>query len=99
MSFGYEKGTLPVLVNTDLFLLPSKEGANVVTFGRRPERLAGWVWPNNTERLLAGTSFVVDEPTGGGHVILFADDVNFRRIWHGPTRLFLNAVLFAPTLR
>jgi hypothetical protein len=98
MSYGYEQPTLPVLVNTDLFLRPSKEGANVVTFGRDMARLSGFVWPNNTEVLLKDSVYLVDEPTGKGHVIVFADDPNFRRIWRGTTRLFLNALIFAPSL-
>jgi len=98
MSYGYERPTLPVLVNTDLFLRPSKSGANVVTFGNDMAKLSGFVWPNNTEKLLKGTAYVVDEPTGRGHVVVFADDPNFRRIWRGTTRLFLNAIIFAPSL-
>lgn len=36
---------------------------------------------------------------GRGHVILFADDPNFRLVWPRLTRLFLNAVFLAPSLR
>jgi hypothetical protein len=96
MSYGYDAPTLAVLVNSDLFLRPSEEGANVVTFGPDMKRLSGFVWPGNTERLLEGTAYVIDEPTGGGHVILFAEDVLFRRLWHSANRLFLNAVILAP---
>ena len=38
----------------------------------------------------------VDEPTGRGHVVLFAEDPNFRAIWRSTTRLFFNSFLFQP---
>jgi hypothetical protein len=96
MSYGYDRDHMPVPVNTDLFLRPSEEGANVVTFPRDLVRLSGFVWPRNTLQLLRGTAYVVEEPTGSGHVVLFAEDVLFRRIWHGLDVLFLNTLVFAP---
>jgi hypothetical protein len=96
MSYGYEDDFIPVPVNTDAFLRPSDDGANVVSFPTNLERLSGFVWPRNTLQLLRGTSYVVSEPVGDGHVILFAEDVLFRRLWRGLDRLFLNSVVFAP---
>ncbi|MGB5039015.1 MAG: M14 family metallopeptidase [Blastocatellia bacterium] len=96
MSFGYEEKSLFVPVNTDLFLRPSKDGANVVGFPKNAKVVSGFIWPKNTEQLLAGTSYVVDEPTGGGHVILFTEDVTFRRLWRGLDRLLINGFLFGP---
>jgi hypothetical protein len=56
------------------------------------------VWPNNTEPLVAGTSWLIEEPTGGGHVVVFAAEPNFRYIWHSTTRMFLNSLIYAPTI-
>jgi hypothetical protein len=98
MTYGYDNDHIAVPVNTDLFLTPSKEGANAITFAKDLRRLSGFVWPKNTLQLLRGTAYVVDEPTEAGHVILFADDVTFRRLWPGLNRLFVNAVLFGPSL-
>ena len=61
----------------------------------RPLHVAGFIWPT-TESLLRGTSYVIDEPTGRGHVVLFAEDPNFRAIWRSTTRLFFNSFLFQP---
>jgi hypothetical protein len=96
LSYGYDRDTLPVPVNTDFFLRPSKDGANVLTFPKDVVRLAGFIWPKNTTQLLGGTAYLVDEPTGRGHVILFSEDVGFRRIWRGLDRFIYNALLFAP---
>ncbi|HYP52456.1 MAG TPA: hypothetical protein VEQ42_02890, partial [Pyrinomonadaceae bacterium] len=97
LTYGYEQTTLPVLVDSGYFFRPSKEGTNAVVFdagGRAPLRLAGFIWPGNTEQLLRGTSYVIEEPTGAGHVVLYAEDPNFRAIWRSTTRLFFNSFLF-----
>ncbi|HZI18121.1 MAG TPA: M14 family zinc carboxypeptidase [Pyrinomonadaceae bacterium] len=100
LTYGYEATTLPVLVDSAYFFRPSKEGTNAIIFSPdagQPLHIAGFVWPT-TERLLRGTSYVVDEPTGRGHVVLYAEDPNFRAIWRSTTRLFFNSFLFQPVL-
>ncbi len=99
LTFGYEAEHLPVLVNGARFLTRSRDGANVVTFEGKELHVSGFVWPNNTVELLSGTAYLIHEPTGRGHVILYAQDPNFRLFWHSLTRLFLNSLLFAPSLR
>ncbi|MCS6818157.1 MAG: M14 family zinc carboxypeptidase [Blastocatellia bacterium] len=99
LTFGYDAEHLPVLVNGARFFTRSRDGANVVTFEGKELHLSGFIWPNNTVELLSGTAYLIHEPTGRGHVILYAQDPNFRLFWHSLTRLFLNSVLFAPSLR
>ena len=100
LSYGYDSDTMVVMMDGDEFLLPSKEGANVVAFTAEGDlNVAGFVWPDNTEVLLRGTSYLIDEPTGRGHVIMFAGDPNYRFLWRASTQLFLNSILFAPSLR
>ena len=103
LTYGYERDTLPVLVDTDQFLTPTRRGANLLTFPAAegnasppPLRLAGFVWPDNTERLLRGTAAMIEEPLGDGHVILTANGPSFRLLWRSTTRLWLNGVLYAP---
>ncbi|HEV2863742.1 MAG TPA: M14 family zinc carboxypeptidase [Pyrinomonadaceae bacterium] len=98
LTYGYEEQTLPVLIDSAYFFRPSKEGTNAAVFPEdpaRPLRVAGFVWPT-TEQLLRGTSYVIEEPTGRGHVVLYAEDPNFRAIWRSTTRLFFNSFLFQP---
>jgi hypothetical protein len=98
LTYGYEQDKLPVLIDSAYFFRPSKEGTNAVVFaGAGPLRVAGFTWPGNTERLLRGTAHVIDEPVGRGHVVLFAEDPNFRGFWRATTRLFFNSFLFVPT--
>jgi hypothetical protein len=97
LTAGYDAPRLTVMVEGDLFLKPSKEGANVATFPATGKLVrAGFTWPDNTERLLRGTSFLIDEPTGRGHVILFTNEPMFRGWWRALDRLVLNAILLGP---
>jgi len=94
LTAGYDAPRLTVLLQGDLFLHPSKEGANVAVFPTTgPLVRAGFTWPNNTERLLRGTSLLIDEPTGGGHVVLFTNEPMFRGWWRSLDRLVLNALI------
>jgi hypothetical protein len=100
LTYGYEDQKLPVLLDSAYFFRPSKEGTNAVVFTTergQPLRVAGFVWPDNTERLLRNTAYVIDEPTGRGHVVLFAEDPNYRGIWRATSRLFFNSFLFTST--
>ncbi|HEX8163264.1 MAG TPA: M14 family zinc carboxypeptidase [Pyrinomonadaceae bacterium] len=100
LTYGYEDQKLAVLIDSAYFFRPSKEGTNAVVFTTergRPLRVAGFIWPDNTERLLRDTAYVIDEPTGRGHVVLFAEDPNYRGIWRATTRLFFNSFLFTST--
>ncbi|MBI1796967.1 MAG: hypothetical protein HYR74_07935 [Candidatus Eisenbacteria bacterium] len=97
LGFGIGEGRLPVLMQGRLFLKPSKEGSNPLKFDRRPLTLTGWTWPE-TERRLEGTAYAVDEPNGGGHVIMMAGSPAFRLFWRSTERVLLNAVIYAPSL-
>ena len=107
LTYGYERDTVPVLVDTDQFLTLTKRGANVLTFPAAPAgnphpaplRLAGFIWPDNTEKLIRGTAAVIEEPVGEGHVILTANGPSFRLLWHSSTRLWLNGLLYAPAMQ
>jgi hypothetical protein len=97
LTYGLEQNDLPVVLASGYFFRYSKEGSNAIVFDakpKRPLRLSGFIWPGNTERLLAGTSYIIDEPNGSGHVILFAEEPFFRGIFRTTTRPFFNSILF-----
>lgn len=97
LTYGLETENLPVLLASGYFFRPSKEGANALVFEPNPKQplaVSGFVWEGNTERLLKGTAYLIDEPTGGGHVILFAEEPFFRGIFRSTTRPFFNSILF-----
>jgi hypothetical protein len=98
LTSGFANQRLTVLLDGSTFLTLSKEGANVGVFPRAGTmHRAGFVWPENTERLLRNTAMLIEEPTGGGHVVLFANEPLFRAWWHALDRLVLNAIVLGPS--
>lgn len=97
LAFGYAAEDV-VMHNSAYIFKPSREGTHVVSYAKEKLLLSGFVWPD-TEKRLSSSPYLIDENVGRGHVILFADDPNFRLVWPRLTRLFLNAVFFAPSLR
>jgi hypothetical protein len=97
LNYGVNKNEVPVLIASGYFFRYSKEGTNSLVFDAAPKKpltVSGFVWDGNTERLLAGTSHVIDESQGSGHVILFGEDPFFRGMTRSLTRQFFNSVLF-----
>ena len=99
LTLGYEQDQLPVFLDGSTFWKPSKGGANPVVFSGDSLTLAGFTWPDNTERLLKGTAWAVVENQGSGRVVLFLGDPLFRAFWRGTARLVSNAILIGPNRR
>ena len=99
LTLGYEQSQLPVFLDGSTFWKPSKGGANPVAFTGDSLVLSGFVWPDNTERLLKGTAWAVVENQGDGRVVLFLGDPLFRAFWRGTARLVTNAILIGPNRR
>ena len=97
LNYGVNKNEVPVLLASGYFFRYSKEGTNAMVFdasGKKPLTVSGFVWEGNTEELLKGTSYAIDESMGGGHVVLFAEDPFYRGMTRSITRPFFNSVLF-----
>ncbi len=97
LTYGLEQDELPVLLASGFFFRYSKEGSNALVFDAKPAKpltISGFVWEGNTENLLKGTAYVIDEANGAGHVILFAEEPFFRGIFRSTTRPFFNSILF-----
>ncbi len=96
LTSGYDRDQLPVFLNTSTLLKPSEKGANPVVFTGSDLTLAGFTWPNNTEKYLRGSVWAAVESVGQGTVVIFADDPLFRGFWRGTAKLVTNAILFGP---
>jgi hypothetical protein len=97
LTYGIEQNELPVLLASGYFFRYSKEGNNALVFEaspRKPLTISGFTWEGNTERLLSGTAYIIDEPMGSGHVILFAEEPFFRGLFRSTTRPFMNSIMF-----
>jgi hypothetical protein len=97
LTHGYDDPRVTVMLEGATFLKLSREGANVGVFPSSGTlHRAGFVWPGNTERLLRGTAFLIEEPVGDGHVVVFANEPLFRGWWRALDRLVMNAIVLGP---
>ena len=98
LTFGFEQQRVTVMMAGNDFYKLSKQGTNVGVFPTTGLlKRAGFTFPDNTERLLKGTAFLIHEKVGGGHLVAFANDPMFRAWWRSLDRLVMNAVLLGPT--
>jgi hypothetical protein len=97
LSAGYEGETIAVLASGSSFPKVRKEGGAVVKFAADDTKklLTGWSWGEESEKALKDTVWMHDEPTGQGHIIWFAEDINDRAMWPGVNKLFLNSLILA----
>lgn len=94
VTFGMERQRLPVLVGGSSVYSISKDGGNVAVFPTSGTlRRGGFTFPENSERLLRGSAFVVQERVGRGNVVMFTNDPMFRGWWRALDRMVLNALL------
>jgi len=92
LAFGYHDNSIPVYKNNTVWLAPSKnEYATVAKYSKNPH-IDGFITKKNMEDYLKPSASLIVSKVGGGRVILFADNPNFRGSWYGTNRLFLNAI-------
>jgi hypothetical protein len=99
LTIGSTESDLPVPIQGKGFLQLSALGQNPIVFDTGSVlRVGGFFWPDNSERWLADSAYVVIEPHGKGQVIAFTQDPNYRLAWRSTSRFFSNALLLGPTL-
>lgn len=94
LTLGLTQQRIPVLVGGSNFYTLSKDGGNVAVFPTTGTlRRGGFVFPDNSERLLKGSTFITQERVGSGNLVMFTSDPMFRGWWRALDRLVLNAML------
>jgi hypothetical protein len=88
--FGCGDGPLYVLATNEQAFDPDS-GQVAAIFTIQP-KAAGFVGSDAASRL-AGQAFAVTERIGRGRAVLFSEDPNFRLVWQGLSKAFLNALL------
>ena len=96
LGFGYE-GEARVLKITNRALELGPPGTNVAWFTSSP-KVSGYASARDVAHL-AERPFLVDQPMGRGHVVLYVEDPNFRLFWYGLNKLFLNSLYFLASPR
>lgn len=99
LAFGYHDTSIPVYKNNTVWLAPSKNAyATVAKYSDDPH-IDGFVTKKNMEENLKPSASLIVSKLGGGRVVLFADNPNFRGSWYGTNRLFLNALFLGDKIR
>jgi hypothetical protein len=96
LTFGVPRPPAVLVEGSDAFLPVAHKVDNILTIDPKDPLISGVAWTESLERI-KGSVYVVSEPFGGGQVITFADDPNYRLFWRGTLPIFLNAVLYGPS--
>jgi hypothetical protein len=99
LGFGYRDTKIPVYKNNTVFMAPSKNAYATVAKYSKDAHIDGYISSTNYEELLKPSASLIVSRLGGGRVILFADNPNFRGSWYGTNRLFLNALFLGNKIR
>lgn len=95
LCFGYTRPLLPVFKSTTSVAVMDQDiYSNPAVYTSDP-LLSGYCTPNNIERIKNSPFASVHS----GRVVSLYDNTNFRAIWYGTSRIFLNAVFFGQIIR
>lgn len=93
LAYGYNRDTIKVFRGHEIFVkIADNPYATPVRYTDEP-LASGYISDENLEKL-RGTAAVIVTDLGDGKVITMTDNPNFRAIWFGTTKLFMNAVFF-----
>ncbi|MEN8248595.1 MAG: M14 family zinc carboxypeptidase [Bacteroidota bacterium] len=92
LAFGYHDKNIPVYRNSNVWLAPSKSAYSTVAKYTDNPHIDGFITDENLNKFLKPSASLIVSSVGGGRVIMFADNPNFRGSWYGTNRLFLNAI-------
>jgi len=99
LAFGYRDKKIPVYKNNTVWLRPSKNEYATVTQYSKDALVDGFITKKNTEEFLNHSASLLVSKLGGGRVVMFADNPNFRGSWYSTNRLFLNAIFLGDKIR
>ncbi len=97
LFYGYSSENIPIFRNTEDFMLKASGSySNPMVYTDNP-LLSGYI-SNENLNLLKNSSGVGISSFGKGKIIGFTDNLNFRAIWYGTNKIFMNAIFFGRDL-
>jgi len=98
IGYGFDKESIFTFRNSNQFLETAKnQYANPMVYTDKP-LASGYVHPENLAKM-PNTAIIQVKKLGSGRVIGMVDNPNFRAIWYGTNKLFLNAVFFGQIIK
>ncbi|MDR5590969.1 M14 family metallopeptidase [Christiangramia sp. SM2212] len=93
IAFGYKDGKIAMFRNTTIFMEADEQSyKNPIQYTEKP-LLSGYISKPNLDSIASTVPFK-HESLGGGEVMLFTDNTNFRAFWYGTNKLLMNAIFF-----
>jgi hypothetical protein len=90
LCYGYSRDILPVFKSSATAVKKNANAYNNPVMYTSSPLLSGYCTKENIERI-KGTPFV---SVHGSRIISVYDNTNFRAIWYGTNKIFMNAVFF-----
>lgn len=97
ICYGYEQTYLPVFKVNNWVFEDTKNAFDTPLIFTQSPLIAGYVHPQNLERI-KNSPAVVAQRFGRGQIVAFSDNPNFRAFWYGTNKLFLNAIFFGKSI-
>jgi hypothetical protein len=97
LCYGYTRPSLPLFKTDASAVKVTGSSWNTPVKYTSDPLLSGYCSKENLERI--GNSAAVAVHQGPGRVISIYDDTNFRAVWYGTSKLFVNAVFLGQLLR
>ena len=97
VGFGFTDRKISIYRNGLTFLQPSKNPYSTIAAYTEDPLIGGYLHRSQKKRVAKSAAILLN-PEGQGRIILFSDNPNFRGIWYGTNKLFLNALFFGPLI-
>lgn len=98
IAWGYDQKEISVFrEGKHFFKKPDNAYITPVSYLNHP-LLSGCLSTENN-KMLSDVPSVIAGTCGDGHVIVFADNLNFRSYWYGTNKLFMNAIIYGTLIK
>jgi hypothetical protein len=95
IGFGFSDRNVSIYRNGLTFLQPSKNPYTTIAKYKANPLIGGYLHKSSVPKV-ANSAAILVSGEGQGRVIMFSDNPNFRGVWYGTNKLFLNALFFGP---
>jgi hypothetical protein len=97
IGYGLNKTKIPVFRNSNFVMEKTNNPYSTPVFIIN-ELLSGYL-NDKSLNYVSNSAYINSYSIGEGHIIAFTDNPNFRAIWFGTNKLFLNSIFFGQIIR
>ncbi len=93
LGYGFENAKIPIFKRSQVFIKQNANPYDTPALFMKNALLSGYISKQNYE-LLENSAAINIFGKGDGRIISFTENPNFRAVWYGTNRLFMNALMF-----